>query len=74
MATLPDKLPHVISPFTARELLTTLLGEEHALCSVRAWGEHDAGGLWIFCTCGGYARCLDEPENRLALRNMVEID
>jgi len=67
-----DKTTHKPAPFTARMLLASAAGEDHALCSVACWGEGARGVLWMKCAepCRALVTVPDTRENRLALRNM----
>jgi hypothetical protein len=64
---------HVPSPITARELLVSVAGEEHAEHTVMR-KEKRIGVLAMWCSCGAYCTMLNTEANRLALRNVAEVE
>lgn len=68
-----DRSGHTPSPMTARELLASVAGDEHALHSVVAVMPNMSatGSLAFRCSCGAICFVLDVEANRLALQNVV---
>lgn len=63
---------HVPSPMTARELLVSVAGDDHAEHTVMR-KEPRVGFLAFWCSCGSECLALNSEANRLALRNVAEV-
>jgi hypothetical protein len=67
------KVEHERAPMTARELLVSVAGMEHADHTVMR-KEKRIGVLAMWCSCGAYCTTLNTEANRLALRNVAEVE